>query len=132
MSLTKSCSMLIGCQQRLKEYVGLGTLGITLNNSPLCNKSSYTYLGLELDSTLSWDNAAANVQKKLSSRLAMFQRLSNSMPNVCLRNMYFAFIQPHKDYCLSVYGHTSKSNLNKIQRFQNLAARIVSHDYNIS
>ena len=133
-SLTKSCSMLIGCQQRLKEYVGLDTLGITLNNSPLCNKSSYTYLGLELDSTLSWDNAAANVQKKLSSRLAMLQRLSNSMPNVCLRNMYFAFIQPHIGYCLSVYGHTSKSNLNKIQRFQNHAARIVSHnyDYNIS
>ena len=96
--------MLIGCQQRLKEYVGLDTLGITLNNSLLCNKSSYTYLGLELDSTLSWDNAAANVQNKLSSRLAMLQRLSNFMPNVCLRNMYFAFIQPHIDYCLSVYG----------------------------
>ena len=83
-SLTKSCSMLIGCQQRLKEYVGLDTLGITLNNSPLCNKSSYIYLGLGLDSTLSWDNAAANVQNKLSSRLAILQQLSNSMPNVCL------------------------------------------------
>ena len=89
---------------------------------------------MELGSTLSWDNAAANVQEKLSSRLAMLQRLSNSMPNMFLRIMCFSFIQPHIDYCLSVNGNTSNSNLNKFQRFQNRAAHIISHnyDYNIS
>ena len=54
------------------------------------------------------------------------------MPMIDLTLFYYAFIQPHIDYCLSVWGHTSKHNIQMVQRFQNRAARIISHNFDYS
>ena len=35
-------------------------------------------------------------------------------------------IQPKIDYAISIWGYTSRQNLNKIQRLQNRAARIIT------
>ena len=32
-------------------------------------------------------------------------------------------------YCLFIWGHTTKENIHKIQRFQNRTARIISNDF---
>ena len=63
-NVSKSCSMLIGCPQRTSEYCNLDTseycnldtLGLTINGETLCNKAEYTYLGLKIDSKLSWNS----------------------------------------------------------------------------
>ena len=70
--------------------------------------------------------------KTLRSRLSALQRLSSLMPLTHINNLYYAFVQSHIDYCLSIWGYTSNENIAKVQRFQNRAARILSQnfDYN--
>ena len=48
--------------------------------------------------------------------------------------VYRTIIQPHLDYCITLWGNSNKTNLSLVQRLQNRAARIVSqnYDYNIS
>ena len=131
-SVNKSCSMVIGSQFMVKDYISKDTLGIKVNDIYLENRPSYMYLGAEIDSFLSWNNTINNVVKKLQCKIAALQRLSNCMPMIDLTLFNYAFIQPHIDYCLSVWGHTSKHNIQMVQRFQNRAARIISHNFDYS
>ena len=39
-------------------------------------------------------------------------------------------VQSHIDYCLTVWGFTSNKNLNRLQKFQNRAARIITNNFN--
>ena len=57
-----------------------------------------------------------------------------SLPSNILSCLYFFIIQPHLDYCISVWGSCSLTNFNKIQQVQNRAAPIVTgiYDYSIS
>ena len=38
-------------------------------------------------------------------------------------------IQPNIDYAISIWGYTSRQNLNKIQRLQNRAAIIITGNH---
>ena len=49
----KSCCMLIGSSQHLKEFENCQHIGLTIASSPLNYFNSCNYLGFEIDSTLS-------------------------------------------------------------------------------
>ena len=40
-----------------------------------------------------------------------------------------ATVQSHIDYCLTVWGFTSNKNINRLQKFQNRAARIITNNF---
>ena len=132
LSVAKSCFMLIGSKRRISQLSVQESIGLTIGDTSLSCNSSYKYLGLPIDSSLSWNEATTNVCKTLRSRLSALQRLSSLMPLTHINNLYYAFIQSHIDYCLSIWGYTSNENIAKVQRFQNRAARILSQnfDYN--
>ena len=46
-----------------------------------------------------------------------------------LKLLYEKTIQPVMDYACSVWCHTKKSNINKFQRVQNYAARIITGNF---
>ena len=70
----------------------------------------------------------------VTPKLGLLQRLSKCLPKPLLTIVYNTIIQPHFDYCITLWGNCSKTNLSLIQRLQNRAARIVSqnYDYNVS
>jgi hypothetical protein len=130
LSIHKCCSMIIGSSQRIKQYETFTSLGLYINDTPIAYCLSYKYLGLEIDNTLSWRNAILNVCKLLRSKLAAVQRLCKFIPLEKGNILYYAHIQSHIDYCLTVWGHTTDENISNIQRFQNRAARIISQNFN--
>ena len=95
----------------------------------MLNKSSYTYLGLEVDSNLLWNDNISKVCKKLGSRIALFQRLVSCLPESCNNTLYYAFIQPYIDYAITVWGNSSIGNINKVQNLQNRIACIMTHNF---
>ena len=64
----------------------------------------------------------------------MFRRLRKKFPSASLLNIYRAYVQSKIDYGLSIWGCTTEINLNRVQRIQNLLARIICNnfDYNHS
>ncbi len=56
-------------------------------------------------------------------------KLKYKLPAEQLNIIYQSIIQPHVDYCISVWGQTSKSNITLLQRLQNRAARIITGTY---
>ena len=60
----------------------------------------------------------------------MIQRIRYFLSSHHLSNLYYyAFIQPFIDYCILIWGHSSASNLNRIQKLQNRAARISRNSF---
>ena len=47
-----------------------------------------------------------------------------------LMYIYTSIIQPKIDYAISIWGNTAAHNINKVQRLQNRAARILTGNYN--
>ena len=64
-------------------------------------------------------------------KIGLLRRLRQIVPTACLTKYYMATVQSHIDYCLTVWGFTSNKKLNKLQKFQNRAARIITNNFNL-
>ena len=59
----------------------------------------------------------------------MFRRLRKILPSQLLLNIYKSYVQSKIDYGLSIWGCTTEANLDRIQRTQNLLARIMCNNF---
>ena len=59
----------------------------------------------------------------------VLRRLRNVFPRELLVKIYKSYIQPKIDYGLTIWGCTTDLNLNKVQRIQNFAARIIFKNF---
>ena len=126
---SKCCTLLIGSRQRISNYVNLPSLGLYIDGVQIENRTNYSYLGVNLDSFLTFDYMVEDICNRLSGCVAMFQRISQFMPSECLVKLYNAFIQPYIDYCILIWGVTSSTNRIRVQRFQNTCARIICNNF---
>ena len=55
----------------------------------------------------------------------MFRRLRKILPSALLLNINKSYVQSKIEYGLSIWGYTTEVNLNRVQRIQNLLARII-------
>ena len=55
----------------------------------------------------------------------MFRRLRKILSSQLLLNIYKSYVQSKIDYELSIWGCTTEANLDRMQRIQNLLARII-------
>ena len=131
LNVEKSCIMLVGSKPNIAN-ISTNDIKIYLNGALLNVLDKHTYLGLTIDSSLTWDDYINNLCRRLSSRVGLLQRLSNVLPIHYMNQLYTSFVQSLIDYCLTVYGQTSTTNLNKIQRFQNRAARICTANFDFT
>jgi len=101
----------------------------TLSDEEVDIVDSAKYLGLILDSNLHWDEQINYITKKVSAKLYVLKQLSYSMPSELVASIYLTCVQPHLEYACTVWGHFLPKDSNRIQRLQNMAARIVTHNY---
>ena len=121
----KSCCMLV----RSKNKNVSDVVDISIDGDTIKPVTSMNYLGLEIEETLSWNKYVDKLSKKMTFKISKLARLSKSIPKDILLKIYNSTIQPNIDYAISVWGSTTESNLNKIQRLQNHAARIIMKNF---
>jgi len=91
--------------------------------------NSVKYLGVTIDSNLSWNEHVSTVCKSLSFKVSQLSRSRNVVSKDMMLTIYNSIIQPTIDYAITVWGHTTMTNINRIQRLQNLAARIIMNNF---
>lgn len=62
-------------------------------------------------------------------KVSQLSRIRNIVTREMMLTIYISIIQPTIDYAITIWGHTTMINLDKIQRLQNLAARIILNDF---
>ena len=77
------------------------------------------YLGVLLDSNLSWKFQINNVALKISRTVGVVAHLRHFVPRTTLLNIYQSLILPHLTYGLAAWGQTAKTHLQKFSCFKN-------------
>ena len=122
LSVEKSCYSVFGCDvSAASAYtISLGKINLNPVN---CAK----YLGIVIDSDLSWKSHIEYLFKKLLRFTGIFYKLrSKAQPNV-LRMLYFTFVYPQLLYGIEVYANTCKSHLEKLVVLNNKLLRIAQN-----
>ena len=89
------------------------------------DSQAYKLLGIYLDEHLSFDAYTNHLCKKLSRSLYCIKMAKNNINPPGLRALYFALIHSHLSYCPIILNCLTKSNLNKIEKIQKKAIRII-------
>ncbi|KAJ4434280.1 hypothetical protein ANN_22832, partial [Periplaneta americana] len=103
-------------------------LPLYLNCPPVSQHEEVRYLGLILDSRLTWNKHLTYTLQRLRYRL---YRLKAILSSSCLslsnkRLIYVMFLKPIWLYGCSLWGSASISQIKRIQTFQNRALRIIT------
>ena len=102
--------MLITTSQK-RLHLHNSILNLTFNNDSLKNIDNDKVLGIFLDNNLTWSIHTQFIAKKISSNLWLLSRLKDYLSLEHRVQFYKTYIQPHIDYCSTVWGGTAHSNL---------------------
>ena len=94
--------MLTGTSRITPQHLK-NTLGTTLDKQ-LSNTNKYCYLGITVDSCLTWEKYIVKLSKKISLIVANLQHFRYFLTNEQIKTLYFSYIQPHIDYGLKMCG----------------------------
>ena len=98
---------------------------VMLNNQRISRVHSFTCLGLELDENLNWNVHIQVICKKIGAGLGTLKPIKPFVPTTTFQTMYRALIQPYFDYCSPIWSVCDQRLKDKLQKFQNRAARII-------
>ncbi len=116
------------------EYMTVGTkhktegvkLDIKVDDQVIEQVPASTHLGSTIDENLKWTLHINKLIKKLSSKIGILRKLKTILPTQTLITLYNAIILPHFDYADIIYEAGNKGDLDRLQRLQTKAARIIS------
>ena len=124
--LTVNCKktecMLIGSKHMLAKQ---NVLNVVLSESPLNQIRKFKYLGLICDETLSWNHHIETLLQKAGKMVGFLGRLRRSLNESLVNSVYKALILPYFDYGDIIYGSAYNKYVDKLQKLQNRAARII-------
>ena len=89
------------------------------------HKEYVKYLGVLIDSHLSWKYHIDYVASKVSKIVGVIARLRHFVPVATLRSIYQSLIIPYLSYGLAVWAQAAKSQLNKLWLLQKRVIRMM-------
>ena len=96
------------------------------NNNLIECYESWKYLGVVLDNKLNFKHQINLIENKLAETIGILSKLRYLLPSSSLLLLYHALVQPHILYALPLWGSSFPSYLNKMQRLQNKAIRVIA------
>jgi hypothetical protein len=100
---------------------------INIENDHIYSRNINKFLGLYLDSNLSWSNHVDHVCNKISSGLYLMKRLAFGLDAEGLRTVYFGVIYPYISYGLLLWGSTFYTHTKRVFTLQKRAVRLIAN-----
>lgn len=98
---------------------------LILNNMTINQIDSERYLGLIVDSKLTWKPHIEKIKAKLSSLTGAIRGITRCLPRGVRYSIYNSLIKSHIDYLIEIWGSAAKSHINIIQRAQNKLIKVL-------
>ena len=88
-----------------------------------CNK----FLGVIIDSKLSWSDHVSYIRHKMSKNISVMHRVKWLLNNYALYMIYCTLVLPYISYCCEIWGNTYKTRVQPLYIIQKRAIRICNH-----
>ena len=100
---------------------------IKIHKKAICEKSSIKYLGVLIDSTLSWKDHISKISNNLSRAIGIQYKIRQFVNTKILKDIYYALIYSHLVYAIEVWGSACNTHLYKILIQQKRSVRLMSY-----
>lgn len=124
LNTTKTVGMVI--RNRITED---DKITLKINNTIIKQVTDTAYLGTQMDETLSFKQHMIYLNRSVQPKLVALRKLKPILPNDTLIKVYKSTIEPVIDYTSTVWGSSGKHVVDKAQRLQNMACRIITGNY---
>ena len=125
LNVAKTKFMIFHTSNRLVRYPNL-----LINGRPIKKVTQFNFLGLILQSNMSWSMHTDHISLKVSKAIGIIYRLKDVYPLLVLQTLYNTLILPYFNYCILSWSATI-SNCNRLHLLQNKALRLISNsNYN--
>ena len=99
---------------------------VNINHKQISICDSAKYLGVTIDSKLSWKQHIECTISKLARCVGIMTRLQSLVSRSVLRTIYFSLFHSHLQYGIVVWGNACTTFLCRIRTLQNRAIRLIS------
>ena len=120
------------CFRKKSQQVNYDHIQIFLDGDKLEFAEEAIFLGITIDSHLSWESHCNHVANKISRNCGAINRVKKLLPPSSLKILYSSLILPHLQYGLAAWGGCSGKNRRRITAVQKRAIRVVSKAYYVS
>ena len=103
-------------------------VSLRLNNQPVPQVETPTFLGVTLDTRLTWKPHLEAVEAKAIRKLAIMKKLAGTTWGAnsdILKQVYTGAVRPVVEYASTIWDTASKTNKSKLDRVQNMGLRII-------
>ena len=101
----------------------------TLNNHILNLSDQHTYLGVILNTSLSWSPHISSIVTKASKTLNFLKRNLNKCSEQVKESAYLTMVRPQLEYASDVWDPHQTGDIVELEKIQRRAARWVVNDY---
>ena len=126
LNVAKTKFMVFHTSNRLIRYPNL-----LINGRPIERVTQFNFLGLILQSNMSWSMHTDHISLKVSKAIGIIYRLKDVYPLLVLQTLYNTLIFPYFNYCILSWGATI-SNGNRLHLLQKKALRLISNSNSIA
>ena len=124
---SKTNCMLV-CTQQKHVRLGNVNLNVSINESLIQNVEHQNILGITIDNCLKFQLHVDNICKKLAKLCYLFTQVQNCLTYEGKHAFYNSYVLPCLDYCVTTWGYSSKTNLDKLYRYQKRIGRLILND----
>ena len=122
---TKKCKAMLICTRQRRVAMEYPTLHLQIGGNSFECVKSHKILGLIIDNKLSWREHIFDLCANLSCLVGLLWRVRNYLSYEMKCMFYNSFILSKIDYCLNIWGSSSKCYMECILKLQKRAARII-------
>ena len=127
-NVQKTKCMLITTPQR-RATMASTNLAIYINNEVVPNSNCEKLLGVHVHNSFDWSEQVSYVCKCINFRLRVFKQISKFLTPQARTIYCNSYVLPYLDYCNTVWGNTTQSNILKVFRLQKYASRLTFDNF---
>ena len=116
---------ILGNRHQLRK-INNNDIYITVGLNRIYPSDTVRNLGIYFDSEMSFSSNINNICKKSYFQLHKLHQIKYYVTPKILESLVHAFITSNLDYCNSLYINLPKKTINKLQKIQNSAARLIT------
>ena len=121
---TKTLAMFLS-RNNTKQRTEISQATILLDGSPLRTVAEFRYLGVLLDSDLSFKSHINFITSRAYGALYTLRKSQTHLPLKTRKLLYRSLVLPHLEYCPTVWDPSFKQLSDQIERVQNRAMRTI-------
>lgn len=102
-----------------------------INNTPINRVYDTKFLGVIIDSKLTWGEHLHYIRNKVSRGIGIIHKTRPYLNNQTLVSLYYSFVYPYISYCIEVWGAAYDVKLLPIFKLQKKCIRTITYsEYN--